>query len=151
MAAIANSPSLRQRKALFVRLLKAYLLLNGIRWGLLCLRFPRLRRLVEHLAQKQQPAQVRLSPGGARYIAAVVEAVAVYSPGTVKCLAKALTTQILLRRHGCAPQLQVGVARSEAGLFEAHAWVELAGEVVMGQLPDLDRYKPLPSLERSAP
>ena len=46
------------------------------------------------------------------------------------CLTKALTAQILLEQYGYESTLKVGVFRDEE--FEAHAWVEHEGEVVMG-------------------
>jgi hypothetical protein len=68
-------------------------------------------------------------------------------PGGAKCLARALTTQVLLNRQGYLPDLRIGVAKATAGQLEAHAWIEYQGQVVMGHLNDLARYLPLPSLE----
>jgi len=64
-------------------------------------------------------------------------------PG-VKCLARALATQVLLR-HSPA-HLCIGVARRK-GQLQAHAWVESQGRIVSGGLRDLWRYTRLPSLE----
>ncbi len=68
-------------------------------------------------------------------------------PGGAKCLARALTTQVLLNRQGYLPDLRIGVAKATAGQLEAHAWVEYQGRIVIGQLNDLSRYLPLPSFE----
>ena len=57
------------------------------------------------------------------------------------CLTQSLTAQILLARHGYPAELRLGVAR-DAGQFEAHAWVESNGRVVIGQA-DLHRYTPM--------
>jgi hypothetical protein len=38
----------------------------------------------------------------------------------------------------------VGVHKSAAGDFSAHAWVVSQGQVVTGNLPDLANYTPLP-------
>ena len=46
------------------------------------------------------------------------------------CLTKALTAQILLEQHGYSSVLRIGV--NKEGEFEAHAWVEYEGDVVMG-------------------
>ncbi|NEQ84407.1 MAG: lasso peptide biosynthesis B2 protein, partial [Moorea sp. SIO2I5] len=64
----------------------------------------------------------------------------------VKCLARALTSYTLMVQYGYVPQLRIGVAKGESGQLEAHAWVENQGLVVIGQLPDLTRFKTLPSL-----
>lgn len=48
------------------------------------------------------------------------------------CLVKALAAQAMLTRAGFRPKLELGVARSEAREFEAHAWLELDGAIVVG-------------------
>jgi hypothetical protein len=45
------------------------------------------------------------------------------------CLEESLGLWHLLRRQGIASQLRIGVRKSN-GKFEAHAWVEYAGEAV---------------------
>ncbi|NET54236.1 MAG: lasso peptide biosynthesis B2 protein, partial [Merismopedia sp. SIO2A8] len=65
----------------------------------------------------------------------------------VKCLARALTTQVFMSRQGYSPQLRIGVAKGEGGQLEAHAWVESQGQVVIGYLGNLSYFTPLPSLE----
>ena len=67
-------------------------------------------------------------------------------PWGAKCLAKALTTQVLLARRGCDCDFKIGVAKTEGDKLEAHAWIEKEGQVIMGRLPDLERFTPLPSL-----
>jgi hypothetical protein len=57
------------------------------------------------------------------------------------CLVRALAGRRLLAAHGHRAQLRIGVARS-AG-FEAHAWLEYNGRVLIGG-GDLDRYTVLP-------
>lgn len=79
-------------------------------------------------------------------IAWAVNAVSRYMPG-VKCLARALTTQVLMSRYGHSCELRIGVAKGEKGTLEAHAWIEHQGRVVMGYLADLSRFIPLPSLQ----
>jgi Transglutaminase-like superfamily len=67
-------------------------------------------------------------------------------PGAT-CLTQALVTQVLLSRRGHPASLCIGVARSEAGEFLAHAWVECQGSVVIGGITALTRFTPLPSLD----
>ena len=62
------------------------------------------------------------------------------------CLTQALVAQIILARRGCATDLQIGVARSEQGSVEAHAWLESDGRVLIGGMTDLDRFTALPPL-----
>lgn len=68
-----------------------------------------------------------------------------YMPGGVKCLARALVAQTLMKQHGHPAQLRIGVAKGETGELEAHAWVEHRGKVAIGYLSDLQRYVPMPS------
>jgi hypothetical protein len=61
-------------------------------------------------------------------------------PGA-SCLTQALAADVLLRRAGERPELCFGVALG-AGDFEAHAWLELDGRVLVGEA-GLDRFTPL--------
>jgi hypothetical protein len=47
------------------------------------------------------------------------------------CLTKAITSQILLDQYGYVSILRIGVINESE--FEAHAWVECEGDVVMGK------------------
>lgn len=66
-------------------------------------------------------------------------------PGTT-CLVRALAAQVLLARRGHASQLRLGVAGGGGRAFEAHAWLEQDGRVVIGG-PVEARYMPLPALD----
>jgi hypothetical protein len=63
------------------------------------------------------------------------------------CLTLALATQVLLGWQGHAAHLCIGVARSDIGQFQAHAWVECQGRVVIGGADAPSRFTPLPPLE----
>ena len=65
-------------------------------------------------------------------------------PGST-CLTRALTTQLILARMGRRSLLRIGVTRGEEGSFEAHAWVEAGGHVVVGR-KEHARFVPLPDL-----
>jgi len=69
----------------------------------------------------------------------------------VTCLTQALATQVLLGRCGHPASLRIGVARSERGQLQAHAWVESQGRIVFGGLKNLSHYTPLPPLEGERP
>ncbi|MBW4516109.1 MAG: lasso peptide biosynthesis B2 protein [Timaviella obliquedivisa GSE-PSE-MK23-08B] len=134
-----------------LHLLNAFLLLSLIRLSLWLLPFRLVLKLVQRLSNPLQISQKGGSPVSPDYpISHIVWRVNVssqYMPGGAKCLARALTTQVLLHRQGYLPDLRIGVAKAAAGQLEAHAWVEYQGRVVIGQLKDLARYLPLPSLE----
>jgi hypothetical protein len=58
------------------------------------------------------------------------------------CLTRALAASRLLARRGVGSRLQIGVARID-GEFQAHAWVECNGDVIVGKTKDLGRFVPL--------
>lgn len=64
------------------------------------------------------------------------------------CLTLALTAIFHYRRMLVPADLRIGVLRDKPGELTAHAWVERDGQVVVGQLDDLDRYLPLPSFDQ---
>jgi hypothetical protein len=55
---------------------------------------------------------------------------------------RALAAQIMLGHAGVASSLHIGVTKGEKGEFEAHAWLECQGKVVVGK-GELERYSPL--------
>jgi hypothetical protein len=126
-------------------LLSTLVLLVTIRLGLYLLSFRILLKWTRRVSHTTFKASLKnkTSPGK---IIWSVNAISRYTPG-VKCLARALTTHILMSRYGYSPQLQIGVASSEGGKLEAHAWIEHQGRVAIGYLPDLARYIPFPSIE----
>src|SRR5262245_55511208 len=66
-------------------------------------------------------------------------------PGTT-CLVRALAVQALLARRGHASQLRLGVTGGGGRAFEAHAWLERDGRVLIGG-PVEAHYVPLPALD----
>ena len=132
-----------QRKVNLYLLFVTFLLLGAIRLGVWLLEFRILLKVVNKFSTIKFPFPYT----SLRKIIWAVNVATRYSPGGAKCLARALTTQILMNRSGFSPELCIGVARSESGEFEAHAWIKYQGYVVIGYLPDLPRYIQLPSLE----
>jgi hypothetical protein len=65
----------------------------------------------------------------AETIAHVVEAVTRHHPLRSNCLSQSLVLWSLLRRCGVESHLRIGVGK-QAGVFEAHAWVEHRGRIL---------------------
>ena len=124
-------------------LIDAAFLLLAIRLGLWLLPFQTLRRLLARIYATRTAKRTRVPVGRVVW---AVDVVSWYMPG-VKCLARALAAQMLLNQHAHPAHLRIGVARSESGQLQAHAWVESQGRIVLGGLRDLWRYTPLPPLE----
>jgi hypothetical protein len=68
-----------------------------------------------------------------------------YQYGPPTCLPRALTAYTLFHQAGYDALLRIGVAHNAQRELEAHAWVEYEGVVVLGALPDLQRFNLLPS------
>ena len=128
-------------------LFKAFILLGIIRLGLWQLSFAHLRKFLAFFSHRT----ISINSDRQIEVDCIVWAVnksSQYMPG-VKCLARALTTEVLMYQYGHQPQLRIGVAK-RSGKIEAHAWVESQGQVLIGQLQDLWQFKvlPLPRMEK---
>jgi hypothetical protein len=86
------------------------------------LTLPETERRLDQLAR----VLPKLSALPISHAARAVTAAARRVPGT-RCLAWSLALRGLLAQAGIAAELRIGVAASQPGKFEAHAWVEAAG------------------------
>jgi hypothetical protein len=127
----------------YVLLFRTFMLMTQVRLGL---RFSNFQTLLQTLGLDYPIIQTPASPPSLRTILWTVNCSSFYMPGNVLCLARALTTQVLLNRYGYTADLRIGVKRGETGDLQAHAWIEHHGNVIIGQLPELSLYIPLPSL-----
>ncbi|MDF5728084.1 MAG: lasso peptide biosynthesis B2 protein [Rhizonema sp. PD38] len=125
-----------------------FVLLGVIRLGLWLLPFRNLLKLQQKISNldfylpTSSKSQISISK-----IVWAVNVATRYMPGGAKCLARALTTQVLMNSYGYHPELRIGVAKGEGGALEAHAWIEYQGQVAIGYITDLSRFIPLPSFE----
>jgi len=132
-------------------LLHSRIRLHAEAW-ILCLRFRMLLwrwpvRAVLAEAQRLTPpwnGSVR-GTGDGPELAWAIHRAARLSPGST-CLVRALALHVMLARRGLASVLRIGAARAQDGDMEAHAWVEHAGQVLLGG-DGQDRYVALLSLE----
>jgi hypothetical protein len=126
-------------KSDFTLFLKTWLLLGAIRLGLRLLPFRIVLKLANRLSAPKRSASASIAA-----IVWAVEQSAACMPGGAKCLARAIATQMIMQRQGYYPAFRIGVAKAPQGHLEAHAWLEYQGHVIMGNLPDLRRFMPLP-------
>jgi hypothetical protein len=124
-------------------LAKAALLLGAIRIGLWLLPFRTLRSFLDRAAVFHRVGEADYEPTDV--VVWAVEVAARGLPAFDTCLTRALAAQVLLSRRGRPALLRIGVVRSSEGKFEAHAWVESDGRVVIGGY-ELERYTPLAAL-----
>jgi hypothetical protein len=120
------------------RLFYAMLLILAVRAALYVIPF----RILRALADVPQRARRRRDDSALAGIAHDVVAAAQFVPGAT-CLTQALTAQILLRREGFEPALEIGVARDPSGQFKAHAWVRCEGIIVVGDFTNGPTYVPM--------
>ncbi len=126
-------------------LLKAGLLLGGIKLGLWLLDFQALQGLLSRVAEA--PIGLRkVESASTERVVWAVELAGRYLPIAGTCLTQALTTKVLLARRGHQTILHIGVVTKEQEEFQAHAWLESEGEVVIGG-HELKRYTTLASFE----
>jgi hypothetical protein len=123
-------------------LVRALLLVTTVRLGLWLLPFSTQRRILARLDQAHpRLPRVAVSPD---QIARAVVVAGRYVPRAT-CLTQALAAQVLLKGAGFLPLLRIGVARDTQGRFQAHAWVENSGKVLIGGC-DLASYTPFRAL-----
>jgi hypothetical protein len=63
---------------------------------------------------------------------------------TFTCLPKALVGYRLLSKQGFPVHFHIGVKKGKGQDLEAHAWLSLDGEVIIGNLSDLSEFSELP-------
>ena len=118
--------------------LQTYIVMTLVRLGLLLLPFSRLNDSIGKAKQLNflafAPEEVNIDN-----IARAVYRSGRYQPGNPMCLARALTTAVLMNIYDFPHQINIGVAKSDSGI-DAHAWIVSQGVVVVGDMPDLSRY-----------
>jgi len=122
--------------------LEGALLLSFVWIGLRLLSFVQLRSLLARYAVRFRTASAAARPGLDRTTWAV-RAVADRSPVSMTCLVRAVAADAILRRHGFASQVRIGVRRHDGAWsrpLDSHAWVECDDRIVLGQLDDLGDY-----------
>jgi hypothetical protein len=120
-------------------LLQAIFLVSLVAVGLRLLPFGFVRRIVILRPQKLRSGR------SVTQLVWAVTAVSRCLPSTT-CLTRALAAQALLAWFGHESRLEIGVAKDEQLRFEAHAWLVLGEQIVIGG-PEVDRYTSLAAWE----
>jgi len=121
-----------------VLLVRATIVLALIRLGLWLLPF---RVLKEFLSKVDGPARVasRKSDLSAEHAVWAVRVATRYVPHAT-CLTQALTGQLLLGFEGIPASVHIGIAREKGRAFEAHAWLDSEGKVLIGGPDSTQKY-----------
>ena len=132
-------------RRLLLRTIAPLIAMRAATWTL---TFARVRRLAEAMSRpvRADAQAIRPSPDRVAWATASMSRVV---PGGGNCLLRALATGILLKRYGYPSELKIGVTKPVGGRFEAHAWLESDGVVLVGDF-QLDRYVPLAAADSVA-
>jgi len=126
-------------------LVNAFVVVAIIRLALWVLPFKMVRERVASLRAKKNSDEP-VSFIQVKKLTSAVKRASRYVP-MASCLTQALTAQVLLRRLGVRGILRIGVTKGSEGKFEAHAWLESHGRIIIGGSRDLHRYTVLSGLK----
>jgi hypothetical protein len=119
-------------------LLEAAVLLIVVRLSLWHCGLRHTRRFL----RRAEPWFVHLPHVAPLQIAGMVMCAARRCPIGSTCLTRALVARLLFSRSDYESRLCIGVARNPQGEFEAHAWLERNGQIILGGTEeDVDRYR----------
>lgn len=136
------------------RLLRVLSLSMEAAFALLEARILTARRNVLEQGDSQQSDKTDIESELPLAVAPLIAAVSRVSPWIARgeaCLPRALALRKMLLRRGVDSELRLGTRHEDDGHFQAHAWLEVCGQVVIGRLPDLDAYRPLGRPTQSVP
>ena len=103
------------------------------------------RRLRPKLERTALPQDRSCDEGEVERVTWAVSKVSRLVPAA-SCLTQALSVRRMLERRRVGCTLKLGVKRDERGVFCAHAWIEHAGRVVIGDQGGLRDFATLPAL-----
>ncbi|MCF0057322.1 lasso peptide biosynthesis B2 protein [Dyadobacter sp. CY356] len=123
-----------------LKILRAGMVLLFLKAGLTVLSFSTFRRLFYRFSRSERYNEMTAEEIEENVWA--VNTAANVLPIELLCLPRALATKYLLR-HVPALSLEIGVEINPAKAFEAHAWVEKEGEIIIGDWSDSVSYQRL--------
>jgi len=123
-----------------IKFLHATVTLIAIKTGLTILHFSTFRRLYYWLTNSGKLKDI--SAFEIKETVWAVDTAANLLPFELLCLPRALATKYLLRKVP-ALSLEIGVEINPAKAFEAHAWVEKEGEILIGDWSESISYQRL--------
>lgn len=136
---------LRRSRSDWKLFLRAYVLVWIIRLALWFLPF----KVIYKWATEFRKGRIGDRPLDTQSVYKVVWAVSAAAKRVPEatCLTQALATQIMLGRRGHRASLQLGIMKTQAGKFDAHAWIERNGHVLIGLNETFSQLTRLPPLE----
>jgi hypothetical protein len=120
--------------------IKASTCLLLIKVGLMLLPFSLFRKIFHRATNSRSVSE--MSKDEIDQVVWAVDTAANLLPFELLCLPRALATKYLLRKVPSLT-LEIGVEINPAKSFEAHAWVERNGNIIIGDWPQTVSYKRL--------
>ena len=74
-----------------------------------------------------------------------------HMPWASTCLTRALCARFMLGQAGQGTEFRLGVARRDDGGISAHAWLEVGGNVIVGEDGDPSSFTRVPPLKAGPP
>lgn len=127
-------------------LVKVAFLMLIIKLGLAVIPFSLLLNLLRAWREGRSGTRV-LDPKSVERATWGIEVMSPYIPGAT-CLTRALAALTLLGNLDQTVCVRIGIAKKEDGGLTAHAWVEIEGQILMGNQLDLSRYAVLSPANR---
>ena len=103
------------------------------------------RRLAAQLSVGREATDTETNPELLQRISRAVVVAASHVPWRSDCFPQTIAARMLLKRHGYASTIHIGVERIGDDELNAHAWLT-CGETVITGGTDLDRYTELHTL-----
>jgi hypothetical protein len=119
---------------------EAFVAIAAMRTALLIVPIARLGKIVAWAGRKDGIAWPPC-PEPSRVVWAI-RAVGRLVPGGENCLVRALAGKLMLARRGYASELRIGAQRNDEEKFEAHAWLECGGKILIGEF-EPGQYAPM--------
>ncbi|WP_159470698.1 lasso peptide biosynthesis B2 protein [Dyadobacter sp. 3J3] len=123
-----------------IKFLQAGFVLVVIKMGLAILPFSTFRKLFYRISKSE--IKKNLNSQQISEVVWAVNTAANVIPLELVCLPRALATKYLLRKVPSL-SLEIGIEINPAKAFEAHAWVERGGEIIIGDWSDSVSYQRL--------
>jgi hypothetical protein len=120
--------------------IEAFVTLWWVKAMLLGLPFERWRRFLQRPLRRSATAPVEC----VNEIVWAVDRVSRRWSTLLTCLPQAIAVHSIMARRHWNSKLEIGVAKDADGRFDAHAWVEHGGQIIIGQVPNMERFARLP-------
>lgn len=115
-----------------ISILEAFILTGIVRFSILFIPFSKVAR---HIGKYKEESTYNITNQEENTVSRIAWAVYQASrrtPWQSKCLVKALTAQIMLKKKKISSTLYLGVAKNKENKLKAHAWLRCGDQIITG-------------------